>query len=112
MANRIVRSRIISTIPQSDGRSYVRERHTFESGEIFERESLVDAGVDLNARMLAIVPLLEAQKDKEDAERLRNIEIESVNRKLFTFVKDLTDLELQTDVGLTAEEIARLRAEL
>lgn len=53
-------SEIISIWPQSDGRAYVRERHTDDFGAVHEVEYLVDPGADYQAVMLARAPRITA----------------------------------------------------
>lgn len=53
-------SEIISILPQSDGRAYVRERHTDDLGAVHEVEYLADPGADYQAVMLARAPRITA----------------------------------------------------
>lgn len=53
-------SEIISILPQSDGRAYVRERHTDTCGIAHEVEYLAASGTDYEATMLARAPQIEA----------------------------------------------------
>lgn len=55
----IISSIILENQPQSDGRRSVRERHTADDGTNYDACYLAEPGTDVNAVMVARVPILD-----------------------------------------------------
>ena len=64
-----MQSELISTLPQADGRAYVRERHIDALGVTHEVEYLAGPDTDYTAVMLARAPQIEAELRQSELDR-------------------------------------------
>lgn len=105
----IVTSKIIERRVQIDGRVYITEQHTTETGVVVPVEYLAEATEDHEARMHARVPELEAAlvtaAEEAAAERVR----QDATTKLDAWLLTSPDLIIKTELGVTDSELDALR---
>jgi len=105
----ITKSEILFDRVQPPGYRKVTEYHQRDNGpDIFVRY-LADNKDDVNARMLARVPDLETQRQKElDDEKNLKLD-ESIAQKIDVYLTAHSDGDLAAKVALTLDEITRLK---
>ena len=106
----ITSSEIVANDLQADGRRYIRERHTDDTGDTHDAYYLAKVGTDHNAVMLARVAGIEAQIAETEAQQAENILLESAQAKEEEYLRSRTDAERKTLFGLTDEEVAVVTA--
>lgn len=106
----IISSEIVANDLQADGRRYIRERHTDDTGAVHGAYYLAGVGTDHNAVMLARVAGIEAQLAETAAYAVERILLDSAQAKEEEYLRNVSDAERVTLFGQTEEEIAVVTA--
>ena len=106
---RLVSSKAITEHAQKDGRRFVREQHTDDTGEVHEAYYLAAVGTDHSAVMRARVPQIEAQIAEAVRSEKYAADEDSAQTKLDTYVARLSDDDAKRLIRYTDDELATVR---
>ena len=96
---------------QADGRKYITEKHTLDTGEIVTVEYLGDSE-GATERMAARVAEIESQRTRDAAVRIEHAGRQRAMKKVEVWLLDQTDVVLRTTFGMTQAEVDALQREL
>lgn len=106
---------IVSTLrvghAQADGRRYITERHTLDTGEIVTVEYLGNSE-GATERMAVRATEIESQRSREATDRTEQTVRERVRRKVDNWLRGQTDAALRSTLSMTQAEVDALRREL
>ena len=106
----ITKSEILEDRAQPAGYRKIVEKHTRDDGDPILVRYVAAEDFDVEKKLAERVPQLEEQLLQE-ADDLKQAQLaESINTKLDSYTKELSDAVLKTDAGLTDEELAKLRS--
>lgn len=103
-------SRIVSDVPQADGRRDITEEHTLNSGARVRVNYLAPKVWDALARLAASATEIDAQEADEASTRAGITLFLSMRSKTNAYLAGLTNLQLSQQVGLSNPEIVVFRA--
>lgn len=105
----VTSSAIVEDRAQRDGRRAITERHRTDTGRVLDVSYLAEANADVAARMNARVADIDAELAREATQQMFAANLESAMRKLARFLRNSTDLEIQTRLQMTSDELRALR---
>lgn len=101
-------SKIIKTTNQPHNRKYVTEEHELNDGRKIIIEYLADSGLDIDAKLLSRIRLLEEQLQKEIDDELFTEKFKKVLKKRGDFIESLTINNAKQVFSLDTDEEAQI----